>query len=72
MDQCKGANCSSTDGRTHSIECIQEHNSAVYAGAGNRHPEFRYRGYTKEPLQKNATDDQEAAWREGYNAREDT
>lgn len=60
-NKCTGANCSSVNGRNHSIECIQEHNAVVYAGAGSRHPECRYKGYTKEPLQKNATADQDAA-----------
>ena len=71
-NKCKGANCLSVDGRNHSPECIAKHDAAVHHGAGSRHPEARSRGYKKEPLDKNATADEQAAWGEGLRAREDT
>lgn len=69
MVYCTGRKCTAVDGFGHSLECIEDHDKAVHAGAGNRNPECRYRGYKGEPLQKGCTEDQRAAWVEGDNAR---
>ena len=69
MKTCKGKSCSSVTGSSHSKECVEEHNDTVFAGAGSRHPEMRYRGYKCEACPLDATEDQEAAWWEGFNAR---
>ena len=72
MKPCKGYNCNSIDGINHSSECQLEHLSAIHHGAGNKHIEARYRGYTKELLARGSTDEEKAAWWEGFIARVDT
>lgn len=67
---CKGMNCTALNNNNHSTECLIEHDSAVFSGAGNRNPEARYRGYANEPLWVGANDDETAAWHEGIKARE--
>ena len=70
--KCTGKSCSATDGITHSKECYAEHSATIDQGfldtPGNRHPEFRYKGYKNEKLLA-ATEDQQAAWNEGHKAR---
>lgn len=68
MIECKGRNCEALYGIGHSQECISEHDSADRAGAGERHPDARYRGYTHEALEKGASHDEKHAWEEGYMA----
>ena len=67
--KCIGTNCTAVDGVGHSVECLAEYNKAVHYGAGNRNPEARYAGYKNRPLGVDATDDQKAAWQEGFDAR---
>jgi hypothetical protein len=69
MIECKGKNCEALYGVGHSAECITEHENAAHSGAGNRHPNARYRGYTLEALWSNASSDEKHAWEEGYMAR---
>jgi len=69
---CKGKNCNAVNGRMHSRECRDEHDSVVHYGAGNRNSYERYLGYKGKPLPEKHTQDQHFAWLEGYNAREDT
>jgi hypothetical protein len=71
MIKCKGKNCEALRGVGHSKECVSEHEKTVHSGAGNRHPSARYKGYTLEPLEANASGDEKHAWEEGYSARED-
>ena len=70
MIECKGKNCEALYGIGHSLECEAEHEQASHFGAGNRHPESRYKGYTLEPLRRGASVDEKYAWVEGYNSRE--
>lgn len=70
MSECKGRNCNTTDGKNHSKECKEDYHKTIYGGAGNRHPEFRYKGYKNIPINDNATEDQYVAWEEGQAARE--
>ena len=66
MIECKGKNCEALYGIGHSPECMAEHENADHLGAGNRHPDARYRGYSKEALWKDASRDEKFAWEEGY------
>lgn len=65
-DLCKGTNCKAVAGIGHSPGCEAEHDATVYAGAGNRWPEDRYAGYKGQPCRDGATNDQRAAWNEGF------
>lgn len=65
--QCNGRNCSAFNGRSHSPECIADHNECV-GGFGNKHPEFRYAGYKNAPLKAGASKEQIAAYEEGKKA----
>lgn len=69
---CKGTNCGTTD-NNHSAECHAEHDAAyksdIYDTAGNRNPEFRYKGYRGEPLPAKHTLDEFNAYAEGIKAR---
>lgn len=70
--KCKGTNCGTTN-NNHSKECLAEHEAAYksneYDTDGNRHPEFRYKGYKGEPLPNNHTIAQFNAYVEGIKAR---
>lgn len=71
--QCTGENCSCTDGVSHSSECIAQH-EACYSKAnldtaGNRNPDYRYKGYKNERLVGHVSQDQRDAWVEGHKAR---
>jgi len=70
---CKGPNCTAVAGVNHSPECQEEHSRLLDAGlldtAGNRHPEYRYAGYSGEALAAEASADQAAAYAEGQRAR---
>lgn len=66
--KCAGTNCNAIDGVGHSKECQLEHDIASGHNAGNRNPEYRYKGYKNEPLPKSATYDQRNAWNEGRSA----
>ena len=68
MIECKGSKCEALYGIGHSVECEAEHEKAAHLGAGDRHPDARYRGYQREPLWTNATRDEKFAWEEGYMA----
>jgi len=70
MVLCKGKKCSAVNGMGHSVACSLEHAKHVFRGAGNRHPYHRYVGYSNEPLPRNATQDQMAAYYQGKDARE--
>ena len=70
MDKCNGIGCSAINGNGHSIDCEVGHSTLVYYGAGNRNPEARYSGYKQRPLHENASNDERAAWLEGFKARE--
>ena len=72
MIECKGKNCEALYGIGHSEECKAEHEKVDHAGAGNRHPTARYRGYCREPLWSGATRDEKHAWEEGYMASQST
>ena len=71
MTACKGYNCKSTDGRNHSTECELEYNSSCHYGAGDKHPNLHSAGYTFKKLPKDSTDEQRAAWWEGFISRGD-
>jgi hypothetical protein len=68
MIECKGKNCEALYGIGHSKECIDEHEKVDHLGAGGRHPECRYEGYSRRALHKGASRDQKFAWEEGYMA----
>jgi len=68
MIECKGKNCEALYGIGHSKECIAEHDNTAHLRAGERHPNARYRGYTREALWKGASRDEKFAWEEGYMA----
>ena len=68
---CKGRNCAAVDGYCHSDECASDHERAASGldTAGNRNPVARYDGYRGAPCNPAYTKDQQAAWLEGYEAR---
>ena len=68
---CKGRNCAAVDGDGHSDECASDHELAASGldTAGNRNPVARYDGYRGAPCNPAYTKDQQAAWLEGYEAR---
>lgn len=72
LPACAGANCGCIDGKSHSKECLAEHDATVSAGEldtpGNRWPELRYAGYKGYTLKAGATSDQMRAYREGQRA----
>ena len=65
MIECNGVNCEALYGIGHSKECMDEHDRVIHLGAGNRHPDARYRGYNRECLWKGASKDEKIAWEEG-------
>ena len=70
---CKGMNCTSDGFQPHSIECELEHNANLFPGAGNKHPQARYKGYkhTGPILDINLPDSdiEKASWWEGFMAQ---
>jgi hypothetical protein len=52
----------------HEVMIHEKQNCDKLNTPGNRHPEFRYKGYKGEPISKSASDDEKAAWLEGKNA----
>lgn len=73
---CIGRNCGATDGISHSAECLEDYDidsdkKRILNEAGRKHTDIRYRGYTNQPIHKNATDDEKLAWQCGKEARED-
>lgn len=55
-------------------ECSKDYDEITNIGEfeipGNRHPEYRYRGYKGWILEPGYTEDQKAAWEEGRRAQE--